>query len=294
MQKNITLLHISDLHFADETKRLSDLARKEGISSKRIAGWLNHHLNRKGEHHNANRKRLLARLGAMDWDYLIVSGDLTTLALRQEFEEARRSLDPLLQKGPILFTPGNHDRYVRDAVEPDLMAAVFSDCFPFNRQAPSDQGFRCLELSRTVVLIEIESACPRSHVSSRGRIDTDLEACGDFIDGRYEDHLKIVIGHYPALLPPEVKEGFLHRLANRNRLLQFLINHRIDLYLHGHIHKTWEIRPPDNPGLVCLNAGGCCRQRSGPWSGFHQIVITEQTFEINRIHLSSKEMGSGL
>ena len=34
----------------------------------------------------------------MDWDHLVISGDLTQLGLEQEFEEARRELEPLLQE----------------------------------------------------------------------------------------------------------------------------------------------------------------------------------------------------
>ncbi len=285
MQKPITLIHVSDLHFVDDSLRLRDLIRKEGILSKRIAGWLNYRFNRRRQFHTGIRTRIIEYLKETEWDYLIVSGDLTTLSLEQEFEDARGQLEPLIQKGSVILTPGNHDRYVKKSIDPDLMAQAFHDCFPFNQMSPADDEVRHLELGDEAVIFEIATSCPRVHISSRGRIQADLIAFSDLINKNYSDRLKLVVGHYPAFLPQDEEESYLHRLAERNRLQQFLINSNIDIYLHGHIHKTWQIKPPDNIGPTCLDAGGCCRFESGPWSGFHRITINGNQFEVSRIEL---------
>jgi len=281
----MTLFHISDLHFTDESLRIRDLIRKEGVFSKRITGRLNHRLNRAGHFQVNTRDRLLNYLKDTDWDFLIFSGDLTTLSLEEEFYEARKQLEPLIQKGAVIMTPGNHDRYTRNALNPDLMARAFSDCFPFNQEQSPAAGIHHLELSDQAVLFEIKMARPRFHHSSRGEIRTDLKTSSTFIKQNYQNHLKLVVGHYPAFLPTNEKEGVMHKLAGKNRLQQFLVNNHIDIYLHGHMHKTWQTTRPHEVRPVYLNAGGCCRYISGPWSGFHKVTITENRFEITRIKI---------
>jgi len=285
MEKSITLLHVSDLHFYDESLLLKDLIQKEGIFSKRITGWLNHRINRSGHFQTETRDRLINYLTDTDWDYLIFSGDLTTLSLEQEFSMARKQLEPLLQKGTVIMTPGNHDRYTKNVLNPDLMAQAFSDCFPFNQNQSPAEGIRYLELSDKVVLFEIEMSRPRFHHSSRGEVQTDLNANAAFIAQNYPGWLKLIVGHYPAFLPENVREGAMHKLAGKNRLQQFLINNDIDIYLHGHVHQTWQITPPNEARPVCLNAGGCCRYASGPGSGFYKITITGKQVQITRIEL---------
>ena len=285
MEKSITLFHVSDIHFSDDSLLLRDLIRKEGVLSKRITGWLNYKINRRDHFQVETRNRLLNFLRNTDWDYLIFSGDLTTLSLAQEFSEARKQLEPLIQKGTVIMTPGNHDRYTKNALNPDLMARTFSDCFPFNQHRSPAEGIRHLELSDKAVLFEIDMSRPRFHHSSRGAIQTDLKVSTAFITRNYPDRLKLVVGHYPAFLPTDVKEGVMHKLAGKNRLQQFLVSNRIDIYLHGHIHQTWQITPPNKIRPLCLNAGGCCRYISGPGSGFHKITITGNRYEITRINL---------
>ncbi len=285
MEKTITLFHISDIHFSDESLRLRDLIRKEGFLSKRVTGWLNHTMNRQDQFQTETRDRLIRYLTDTDWDYLIFSGDLTTLSLEQEFREARNQLEPLIQKGTVIMTAGNHDRYIESALKPELMAQIFSDCFPFNQQQSPAEGIRHLELGRKAVLFEMDMSRPRLHHSSRGEIQTDLKISTAFITEKYADRLKLVVGHYPAFLPADVKEGVMHKLAGKKRLQQFLVNNNIDIYLHGHIHKTWQITPPNDTRPLCLNAGGCSWHLSGPWSGFHKITITGNRYEITRIKL---------
>lgn len=278
-------MHVSDLHFVDDSLRLRDLVRKEGITSKRITGWMNYRFNRRGQFNISIRTQLIEYLKTNDWDYLVISGDLTTLALETEFKAARKHLEPLIEKGTVIMTSGNHDRYVRRSLEPDLMAQTFSDCFPFNQEPLQGGESHHLELGDSAVLFEIATACPRLHVSSRGRIQTDLEACEAFIQKNYSDRLKLVVGHYPAFLPENEKEGYLHRLDDRRRLQDFLKNSSTDIYLHGHIHKTWQATPLDLTRPVCLNAAGCCRYTDGDWSGFHRLTMTGTQFEVSRIRL---------
>jgi len=207
MSKKLILYHLSDLHVVDEQLRLWQLVRRDGIRSKRIAGWLNHHLNRRRDFLKHLRTGIIDYLKVNPWDYLVISGDLTTLALEREFRKARELLEPLIEKGPLILTPGNHDRYVRRSLHPDLMARVFHDCFPFNQASLPGDEVRYMELGDGAVIFEIATACPRLHISSRGKLQTDLDACEAFINRHYRERLKLAVGHYPAFLPAAEADG---------------------------------------------------------------------------------------
>ena len=52
------------------------------------------------------------------------------IGLEQEFEEARRELEPLLQeKDRVSIVPGNHDRYVPDPEGKDSFDQYFQEFF---------------------------------------------------------------------------------------------------------------------------------------------------------------------
>jgi len=276
------LIHISDIHFALDHMTVWDMIRADGLFSKRILGWINYQLNRRDQYAYSIRQRLFDYLIQTDWDYLVMSGDFTNLSLEAEFIEARHWFEPLIEKGTVLLTAGNHDRYVPEAVNPDLMKKYFSDCFPFNKDNIASET-NCIELSESAVLFEIEMSIPRKLFSSRGKIRSDLNAYRQLIEQRYRNHCKIVMGHYPATLPPEINDICLHELAGKSSLSKFLNDNHIDLYLHGHIHKTWQHKTTEGHSTVHLNSGGCFKHRDGPWAGFHEITLKDNAFTIQKI-----------
>lgn len=115
----IRLAHATDIHwfappaFAD-------------LTVKRLFGSANLYL--RGRRHDFDpevQRQLVAHLGALDADVVLITGDLTAQALVPEFEEARRELQPLLDRLPVLLLPGNHDVYAPDAVREGRFRAAF-------------------------------------------------------------------------------------------------------------------------------------------------------------------------
>jgi 3',5'-cyclic AMP phosphodiesterase CpdA len=69
----------------------------------------------------------------MGWDHLVISGDLTQLALPEEFAKARMALRPLLQNQErVSIVPGNHDYYVSETEESDYFRSYFGSFFGKN------------------------------------------------------------------------------------------------------------------------------------------------------------------
>ena len=73
----------------------------------------------------------------MGWDYLVISGDLTQLALPEEFAKARMALRPLLKNQErVSIVPGNHDYYVSETKESDYFFTYFGSFFGKNEKTP--------------------------------------------------------------------------------------------------------------------------------------------------------------
>ncbi|HUB06550.1 MAG TPA: metallophosphoesterase, partial [Myxococcales bacterium] len=102
------ILHLSDLHFQSEYP----LKRWPRLGWRRIAAQVEFRLLGRGRLF-ANVARtvasILAEAEQRGVQHLLVSGDLTALALPEEFEAAWDALSGW--KDRMTIVPGNHDRY---------------------------------------------------------------------------------------------------------------------------------------------------------------------------------------
>lgn len=105
------ILHISDLHFP---KKLSLFS----LRGKAIVGYLSYRLRRKSKHPLVLVSALVEAISKLEYDALVISGDLTNVSHPSEFENAREILSPLLTSKTFII-PGNHDRYQKRAIGPN-------------------------------------------------------------------------------------------------------------------------------------------------------------------------------
>lgn len=284
MPNKTTLIHVSDLHFTNNCHLIRGFLDHKALFSKRHIGWLNYRLNRRQKFDSSYKIKLLDKLKSLQWDYLIISGDLTTLSLKSEFEDARNALAPLIERGPILLTPGNHDRYIRTKTQEDLLLEYFGDCWPFNTRKKNGARETLLEIEDQAVIVEMDMAVPRPPFSSRGKLRQNLDLLATQLKNIDKKQLKIAIGHYPAFIPETENEGYFHRLSKRSSLQEFLFQQGFDFYLHGHIHKSWCFKPDPERSLTCINSGGCCCEVQQEWRGFHRITINGDDTHVDRIY----------
>ena len=121
---NTTIIHISDLHFHTYPQNFRDWR------SKRILGAANLLFRRKRQFPLQRAKRLVEQIQKMNWDHLVISGDLTQLALEKEFSRARKTLEPLLTDPErVTVIPGNHDRYVSQPAGNRFIQPIFWGIF---------------------------------------------------------------------------------------------------------------------------------------------------------------------
>ena len=116
--------HISDLHF---TLRPSF---SELLYLKRVFGFTNQLLFRRSSFILSFQRSLIRKILSLNLDALLISGDLTSMALESEFGLARKELEPLVEKCPVFVVPGNHDVYVSGSLA--LMRQYFGDLMKGN------------------------------------------------------------------------------------------------------------------------------------------------------------------
>src|SRR5689334_21077653 len=97
------LAHCSDLHLLSlEGARILDFANKRWI------GGLNLLTNRGRHYHTAAFEDMVADFARAEVDHVLCTGDITNLALEQEFRYARERFDRIaLGPGEVTVIPGN-------------------------------------------------------------------------------------------------------------------------------------------------------------------------------------------
>jgi 3',5'-cyclic AMP phosphodiesterase CpdA len=116
------IAHLSDLHLLD-----LEGAVPRRLFNKRVTGWVNLKLKRSHRHKPAPVLAAAVELKRMGVDHVVITGDLSNLALEREFDRVRELVDELgLDPAHVSIVPGNHDAYTRGAVRSGRFFSWFS------------------------------------------------------------------------------------------------------------------------------------------------------------------------
>ncbi len=224
------------------------------LLGKRLLGQSNLWMNRRFRFNHGMLEPVINKVRELQLDLVLLSGDVTTTSLEDEFTDVVRYLKPLSLEVPVLVVPGNHDRYTyrsaRKRRVETLLGGLMPERFPHFRV-----------LSDRWRLMALDAAQPQI-VMSRGALGKDqLAAAGTILEQLAADHGLIVLCHYPAIIPPMVPSSWAHDLAEARALSNLLAASRARIvYLHGHIHRPWYWQRSEDapPPFCCLNAGSPC------------------------------------
>lgn len=226
------------------------------LAGKAIAGQANVWLRRRRVFDLRLLAPVLARIDALHPDLVLLSGDLTSISARREFDRAALYLKPLLGRYRAIGIPGNHDRYTFAATMTRRMERTFPGLVP--------ESFPDLRpLGGRWKLLCIDSAVPRV-TSSRGRVGArqlrkvrDIFAATDPGDGL------LILCHYTLGKPPGLPEApDSHRLEDEDGLLNVLAECPCrTIFVHGHVHRPWLWHRPEPllRHVVDLNTGAPCQ-----------------------------------
>jgi len=168
-------------------------------------------------------------------DLVIFPGDVVSTSDPREFEAALKQLRSLIDSGlPILFSPGNHDRYVRDRACCEAFEQFRSE---LTRACPMTLPgvYETSDLRFAVV----DCARPFNPVLSCGRMTPET---ADFLEreaAKDDPRPLVCVGHFPLQGNGKWK-AFRHRLIGGERAEALLNAGKIALSLAGHIHEPFQ------------------------------------------------------
>lgn len=233
----IRIAHVSDLHVLSRTAA----EWRRIVFNKRITGYANLVL-RRGRVHRREYLLTVLAAAAAQAEHLVVTGDITNLALEHEYAEARGLLDDAARRTEVTAVPGNHDIYLPSTARHRRFSHYFdrfmqSDLPELARAVPAGR-FPCVKLRRGVAIIGLSSAVPRPPFVAAGSLGaTQLEALEAVLaHPDVRGRLPVVLVHHPPLDArsrlARLRDGLRDAAALRNALARVARG----LVLFGHIH----------------------------------------------------------
>ncbi len=245
------------------------------LLNRRVIGQMNLWLNRRHHFDMSLLPHVVDRIGRIEPDWLLMSGDLTTTSLKREFELVAKALGTLPPQIKLCMVPGNHDRYTFASHRLKVMEDHFREVI--------DEAFPRLEyLTESWQMLALDTAVPRIK-SSRGRLGRQQFASAQaHLQNVPDDSGLIVVSHYPFTLPPDVHQSRNHGLEDARRMEALLEKRNSPIiYIHGHIHQPWVHRPNDDRlhHVVNINAGSptMTSDRFPHGQGFWELEIPEDS-----------------
>ncbi len=200
---------------------------------------------------------------------VVVSGDLTQRAKKEEFIAAKGFLDGL--ELPMLVVPGNHDIPLYNLIErfysplKRYTKFITSDLVPFYAD-------------NEIAIIGLVSA-RKGKILSGSISERQLERAETLLGKLDEKIIKIVVTHHPFDIPQDTTHTHAQVIAHSTSAMMRLSKIGIDLFLSGHLHvfhagdTTTRYVINGYSGLI-IHAGTAfsTRVRSGPVS-FNLITV---------------------
>ena len=247
-------VHFGDLHVWSPRLHL-----REGFYPKRWLGPLNLALRRAKKFPPEYRLPALKAVQEEKADAVLFSGDFTTFSLREEFVMASALFEPLLEKtgSGLVAIPGNHDRYTPGSVREGFLEQ-------FLTFVPKERVFT-RPLAPRLTVVGVDHSVPLM-IRSNGVVDDEThQALRETLERMKRTNQTVVLmGHFPYATPPEHPETWEHKLLGAERLAELVREFKPVLYVHGHKHVRWAIRPPETPDTLCLNGGSVAMKHGSP------------------------------
>lgn len=227
------IAHFSDLHLLS-----LDGARILDFANKRWIGGLNLLTNR-GRHYQSHIfEALIEDLNASRVDHVICTGDVTNLALEQEFGFARELFDRI-ELGPkeVTVIPGNHDAYVAKGAE--FFTGYFADYHDPDDDWAWDDGdlWPVVRVRGDVAIIGLSTSLETPWFTAYGVVGRkQLDRLAQVLDDdRLTGKVRIVAIHHPPA--GSCSQSRIRGLHDRGDFRRVLARSGADLVIHGHEHQ---------------------------------------------------------
>lgn len=239
----LRFLHCSDIHLLN----LRGVGARRFLN-KRLTGGVNLMLKRGKHHDGALFDRLSTLARELEVDRVVITGDLSNLALEQEFEHINAKLDAIGR--PVTVIPGNHDAYTRGAERARRFETILGHFMHGERAGDGhEQFYPFVQRHGEVALIGVSTAqasLPLYAVGTVGtaqlaRLDQVLAQLGE------EGLTRIVLIHHPVMPGVALRR---HDLLDIEAFGKVIARRGAELILHGHEHRAIDGTIPGPKGHV--------------------------------------------
>lgn len=255
--------HLTDIHLPIR-KDPSILS----VLNKRILGLLSWKTKRYARHREEAADIIAADIRAQAPHTVLVSGDITNIALPAEFRDAKTWLDQNFSGMDVIFTPGNHDAYIQTNWDETL--GLLADRMSGKRRGesterpattPKDFPYTRMPGEGGVMVIAANSAPPTLPGLASGALgDEQIEKISEILEeARDANQFRLLMLHHPInddVVP--IRKA----LDDRSALREAIVKDGVDLVIHGHTHRTDinEVETPSGPAPV-IGAGSASHPR---------------------------------
>jgi 3',5'-cyclic AMP phosphodiesterase CpdA len=244
------LAQVSDLHF-----RGFRGASATQFLSKRLIGVLNMLVSRRRAHRMDLLEKLCVDLRAQAPDHLVLTGDLSNIAIVGEWDAALVWIKSSgMSTTSVTVIPGNHDAYTSDVVKARTFEQMFAAYQTCDVERTSDYPF--VRIRGDVALVGVNSAVPTGDFGAWGRVGDEQLARLEVALGSAEllGKTRVVLVHHPAV---RHKRGEGHNLRDRDALAEVLERVGAELVLHGHDHEDQRaaLVGPGGKAIPVIGAG---------------------------------------
>lgn len=241
----LRFVHCSDIHLLDLAG-----AHPGQFLNKRLTGGVNLLLSRRRKHDENLFDRIVEHARQYAAERLVITGDLTNLALEPEFVLVRRKLR---EAGlPVTVIPGNHDTYTRGSARTRRFE-VFLGEFMAGERDGGDYPF--VQRLGDVALVGVSTAIPSLPLVAVGRVGaeqlTRLSAALGQLGA--EGLTRVVLIHHPVLVGAARPR---HDLLDLAAFGAVIAAQGAELILHGHEHRRIDGALPGPRGPVPVHGVG--------------------------------------
>jgi 3',5'-cyclic AMP phosphodiesterase CpdA len=261
-----TLAHLSDPHLPPlPAPKLRELA------GKRALGYLNWTRNRQKYHRRDVLDALVSDMQTQAPDHIAITGDLVNLALKAEFAPARAWLESVGAPDRVTVIPGNHDAYVRATRH--RFAETWADYLESDEAARGGVTFPSLRRRGPLALISVSSAVPTPPLMATGWLGRgQLEALERMLTRlSAEQAFRVLLVHHPLRSDSRTK-----RLTDSHLLRALLLQHGVELILHGHDHVhslVWVEGPKGQIPAIGVPSASAIAHRHYPAAAYNLFSI---------------------
>ena len=274
MENALTFAQLSDPHLSS-----LDAARWRDLANKRLLGYLSWRRRRRLEHRSEVLEALRRDLLGMRPGHLVVTGDLTQIALPDEFRQARAWLDSLGSPSEVTVVPGNHDAYVDVSWALGLSQwqpyLVSDDTCRGGEADTAESVFPSLRVRGPVAFIGLSSARPSAPLLATGRLgESQLKRLEKILEQtRNQGLFRVVLLHHP---PVPGEERWRKRLMDATQLCAVIARQGAELVLHGHRHRSVQSRieiPGTHVPVFGIPSASSIGLRTGRMAQYHLYTV---------------------